>query len=106
MISVREATLYLKAEYGIDVTPTSVINWIKMEKLEGTKGTRWFTSQVAVDTAMASKMIPPKAGRQRKYTREQRAQMCAMRSNHNLKEIAKHFGCDQSYVSLICRGLR
>jgi len=106
MISVREAALYLKSEYDVEVTPTSVINWIKGEKLEGTKGTRWFTSQLAVDTAMASNTIPPKVGRQRKFTKAQREQMCKMRGKHSLKEIAKHFGCDESYVSLVCRGLR
>jgi len=106
MISVREAALYLRLEYDVEVTSTSVINWIKREKLEGTKGTRWFTSQLAIDTAMASNTIPPKVGRQRKFTKAQREQMCKMRGKHSLKEIAKHFGCDDSYVSLVCRGLR
>lgn len=107
MISVKDGTLYLKAEYGIDVTTATITNWIKNGNLEGNKGTRWFTTVLAIDTAMARKTIPPKAGRKRTYTKEQREQMCSMRSKkHSLKEIAAYFDCDQSLVSLICRGLR
>ncbi|MHA2263572.1 MAG: hypothetical protein ACXAEN_14345 [Candidatus Thorarchaeota archaeon] len=106
MIPVREATTYLKDEYDIDVTTTTVINWIKSGRLEGSKGTRWHTSLIAVDSAMATNTIPPKAGRQRKFTKEQREQMCKMRGKHTLKAIAVYFDCDVSYVSLVCRGLR
>ena len=106
MLSVREAVTYLKTEYDLDVTAASLTNWIKRGHLEGMKTTRWHTTQLNVDHAMAQNSIPPKAGRKRTYTKEQRTQMCSMRSNHGLKEIAKHFGCDESLVSRICRGLR
>ena len=106
MISVKDGAEYLKSEYGVVVTTATIINWIKSEKLAGAKGTRWYTSVVAIDAAMASKLIPPRTGRSRKFTREQRAQMCSMRGKHTLKEIAQYFSCDESLVSRICRGLR
>ena len=106
MISVKDAAQYLKEAYKIDVTTATVVNWIKGNKLEGEKGTRWFTSIIAIDEAMVNKSIPPKTGRRRKFTKRQREQMCSMRQKHSLKEIAAYFGCDESLVSRICRGLR
>ena len=107
MLSVREAVIYLKTEYDLDVTAASLTNWIKRGNLDGSKTTtRWHTTKRSVDVAMATMSIPPKSGRKRTYTKEQRTQMCAMRGKHGLKEIATYFGCDESLVSRICRGLR
>ena len=107
-MNMSEAVQYLKDEYEIDVKGSTVVGWIRAGHLKGEKPVgRWLTTEEAIDESMSKNAIPPKAGRKSRYTRKQREQMIHMRAKEkSLKEIAAYFGCDDSYVSLVTRGLR
>jgi len=107
-MNISEAVQYLKKKYDIEAQRHTVVGWIRAGHLAGEKPkSRWLTSRDNIDVAMATKTIPPKAGRRARYTKEQRKKMITMRSrDKSLREIAKYFGCDPSLVSRICNGLR
>lgn len=106
LLTMAGAAEYLQNEYGVEASTSAISNWIKRGHLEGQKGSKlWFTTQEALDKAMGD-TIPPKAGRKRAFTKEQREKMVRMYGKHSLKEIAKYFCCSESYVSLVVRGMR
>lgn len=110
-LTMHGAITYFQAEHGITVSNVTIVKWIKNGLLDGKQdkhGRRmWSITREAIDEAVAKAAVPPKVGRKRTYTREQRATMVEMRSKkHSIREIAAYFGCDESYVSLVTRGLR
>jgi hypothetical protein len=103
----KQARAYL-AERGLDVKQGTLLHWYRLQHVDAEKiGGRWLTTEEALDRAIHTKNIPPRAGRRRRFSREDREAMCKMHaSGKTLKEIASRYGCDQSYVSLLVRGLR
>lgn len=103
----KRAIDYLE-ERGLPVKRGTLLHWYRNGYVEATKvGKRWITTEDALDEAIHKKNIPPKAGRKRRYSKEQRERMCKLYAGgKTLSSIASMFGCDESYVSLLVRGLR
>lgn len=104
-LNLKQATDYLETK-GI-ITPLSTLrSWLQRGYVSGWKDltNRWYTTTENIDDAISSEKIPPVYSR---FTEEQKAEMTAMKkSGMKLREIAKIFKCDDSYVSLVYRGLR
>lgn len=107
-MNTRGTAGYFKIQHGILVTRETVLKWFQKGyiKAEQMDNGRWWATEEAVDTAVQEHSVPPKVGRKRKFSREDRLKMVKMCEKHTLKEVAKHFQCDISYVSLVRRGKR
>lgn len=108
-INVPQTRSYLVDNHHIDVTSSTVIKWISRGYIEGWQDVshRWYTTTESIELAISEKRIPPANGMQRRYTDEQKNRMKRMKmEGYTLKQIAEKFGCDQSYVSYVYRGLR
>ena len=107
-INTIQAVEMLK-ESAIDVGPSTVINWAKKNLIRGWQSVskRWYFDSESITSAVGKGAIPPPAGRQRRYTNEQREEMKRLRmAGKKLSQIAKTYNCDQSFISLVVRGLR
>lgn len=108
-LSVSQTVKYLFDKHNISVEHGTVIKWMNRGHLEGWQDVsrHWFTTTDYVDGAVSLSKIPPKIGMPRTFTSDQKNRMKRMREEgHTLKEIAKKYGCDPSYVSYVYRGLR
>lgn len=108
-MNVRDASEYLKRKHGIVVQPGTVTKWISRGYLVGEKmGGIWDVSDETLDDAIESRDIPRKNGRKATLSKETRSQIRDMfdKGGWSQKELAKHFGVSESYISLIVRGLR
>lgn len=106
-MNTREAAIYLLEKHGLNVMPEKVSKWLAAGHVDGKKiSGRWDTTEAEIDSAIERTTLPPKVGRRRTFTKRQRQQMRDMCERHTLRQVAKHFGCDPSYVSLIRRGKR
>jgi hypothetical protein len=107
-INLSQAKQHLLSK-GIQVTKSTIGTWIEKELLAGWKAydKRYYTTTEDIDFAIGQDTIPPKTGSHRRYTDEQKAEMCVLKAQGwTLEQIAQKFGCDQSYVSLVYRGKR
>jgi len=107
-MNVSQAREYLVDNHDIDVTSSTIIKWIKHNYIEGWQDVshRWYTTSGGIDKAVSEKKIPPTNGMQRRYSDEQKARMKRMKmEGYTLKQMAEKYGCDQSYVSYVYRGL-
>ena len=105
-LSANQAKNYLD-EKGIK--SASLINWIKSGLIDGWQDVskRWYVDSVMLDQAISSGSIPPKIGKPRRYTEQDKTKMKRLRvSGKTLLSIAELFECDESYISLVINDKR
>ena len=93
----------------IHVGASTISNWAKKGLIVGWQSIsrRWYFESESILSAISDGTIPPSIGRERRYSDEQRQQMKELKeSGKTLLSIAKIYKCDQSFVSLVVRGLR
>lgn len=107
-MNTRETAKYLQEQHGIDVSQALVLKWLNRGYVNAIQGEnkRWNTTEEDVDLAVESHSVPPKVGRKRKFSREDRLKMVRMCNKHTMKEVAAMFGCDISLISRIRKGTR
>ena len=84
------------------------------EKIKGGTVKRWLQrgfitglTSSHIDDAVKNHTIPPKSGKPKRFSFEDKLNMIKLRENgKSLTEIAKMYGCSDSYVSLVVRDLR
>ena len=99
----NDALLYLNNNYPDQfkkpVTLLTLRRWLK-------KGNIKSLDKEHLDKAIEQGGIPPKRGRPPKFSECDKDDIIAACDHMSQGEVAKRFGCDPSYVSLIVRGLR
>ena len=107
-MNATQAAGWLK-EKGVDIQPSTFTKWLRLGYVEGRKaGKSWYAESGDVQAALDAGAIPPSAGRPGRFTADQKQLMVDLRNRdkQSLSAIASRFGCDQSFVSLVSRGLR
>ena len=99
----KEAALYLNTEYSEHfkklVTYHTVKRWLG-------KGRIVELSELELDKAVQQNRIPPKRGRPARFTQANKDDIIEACKTMTRGAVARMFKCDESYVSLVVRGLR
>lgn len=108
-MNISQTREYLIENHGLSFEPSTITKWMTKGYLNAWQDVshRWFTTRDDVERAIKDGGIPPRIGKSRTYTVEQKNRMKRLREEgYTLKQIAEKFGCDPSYVSYVYRGLR
>ena len=99
----KEAAIYLNTEHSGHfkkiITQHDVKRWVG-------KGRILELSELELDKAVKQNRIPPKRGRPSRYTQADKDDIIEACKTMTRGAVAKMFKCDESYVSLVARGLR
>lgn len=99
----KQAAVYLNENHSEHfskvVTAYDVKRWIGQGRIVE-------LSTEELDNAIATKRIPPKRGRPARFSECDKGDIIAACEVMPQGQVAKKFGCDPSYVSMIVRGLR